>query len=650
MARIEVTAANFPGKALQGSGADTLVLVGGGTFDFAYVTLNGFSEIVVEAEAARYTTVKIAGDQLDGITSLSSAYEYTNVYLSGSTIDLRGKTFSKISGIHIDQDNATVTIDNLALGLRLNAFERQGETIVLDGPIATPTARDELHRHGFDTIVQGTTVWTDLSPTLSNLNGARLYVKESESVRLDPEGDAFVSDDKNSIAFLDISLSNKGYYFTMNHFEIGSDFLIASDYFSQSLYYKGSAIASIRSIGHQGTTARISFNASSTPEIVSEFLQNLAYTPGNFIHYRNVDVAITAFDQGGRRSGTALFNVTAEVNWAPTEPTLTGTSIVENAVGGTVVGTLKATDANNDPVSYQLLDDAGGRFIVQGDKIVASGNVPLDHEVATEHFITVVASDGKVSGQSETFKIAILNVRDEPNVAPSQPSLTGASIAENASSGAVVGILKATDANGDLVTYKLTSDAEGRFSVVGNQVVVSGTTPLDFEKASTHTISIVASDGDMNSLPATFAISVTDVMEKLPGTKGKDILAGTVGQDLMNGYLGNDTLTGGGGKDVFAFTTKLGKSNIDRLTDFLPKQDKIHLDNAIFKKLPKVGALKKEVFYQGSAAHDKDDKIIYNQKTGALYYDLDGTGASKAVHFATLSNKANLKYSDFLVI
>jgi Ca2+-binding RTX toxin-like protein len=270
---------------------------------------------------------------------------------------------------------------------------------------------------------------------------------------------------------------------------------------------------------------------------------------------------------------------------------------------------------------------------------------PRDFVFSENVIVTITASD-KGGRKAQT----VLHVNAEPNWTPTKPTLTGASVAENASAGKVVGTFKATDANGDRVSYKLTDDAGGRFSIVDDKLVVSGKALIDFEKAANHKITVVATDGEKNGLPETFTISVTDVLEAVPGSKGKDKLTGTAGQDLLNGYLGNDTLTGGGGKDVFAFTAKLGKNNVDKLTDFLPKQDKIHLENAIFKKLPKVGTLKKEAFYQGSAAHDKDDRIIYNKKTGALYYDQDGNGGSKAVQFATLSNKADLKYTDLFII
>jgi Ca2+-binding RTX toxin-like protein len=47
---------------------------------------------------------------------------------------------------------------------------------------------------------------------------------------------------------------------------------------------------------------------------------------------------------------------------------------------------------------------------------------------------------------------------------------------------------------------------------------------------------------------------------------------------------------------------------------------------------------------------DSGDRIIYNDKTGVLSYDADGTGSTAAVKFAVIENFAKLTAADFLVI
>ncbi|MGO4707428.1 hypothetical protein AB4072_16820 [Microvirga sp. 2MCAF38] len=78
--------------------------------------------------------------------------------------------------------------------------------------------------------------------------------------------------------------------------------------------------------------------------------------------------------------------------------------------------------------------------------------------------------------------------------------------------------------------------------------------------------------------------------------------------------------------------------------------DTVHLAKSIFKTLTKTGVLKKEWLSIGSSAHDGDDRIIYNKKTGALYYDSDGTGGSAQVQIATLSKNLKLTFKDFFVV
>jgi len=52
----------------------------------------------------------------------------------------------------------------------------------------------------------------------------------------------------------------------------------------------------------------------------------------------------------------------------------------------------------------------------------------------------------------------------------------------------------------------------------------------------------------------------------------------------------------------------------------------------------------------GSAAADADDRIVYNQATGQIFFDADGNGAGAQVLFATVNAGTVLSASDFVVI
>ena len=139
--------------------------------------------------------------------------------------------------------------------------------------------------------------------------------------------------------------------------------------------------------------------------------------------------------------------------------------------------------------------------------------------------------------------------------------------------------------------------------------------------------------------------------DALSGGAGKDVLYGGDGVDFIRGGLGRDTLTGGAGRDTFNFNF-VGTANADLIVDFLPGADRIALTSAAFAGLH--GSMDAQEFRRGTAAADGDDRIIYDQATGRLFYDSDGTlnGAlsAPAVVFAIVGNHAALSFQDFFVL
>ena len=69
--------------------------------------------------------------------------------------------------------------------------------------------------------------------------------------------------------------------------------------------------------------------------------------------------------------------------------------------------------------------------------------------------------------------------------------------------------------------------------------------------------------------------------------------------------------------------------------------DSFQLENAIFTKLGAAGALNGNFFHLGAAAADANDFIVYNQATGALFYDINGSGAGGAIQIATLNTQSS---------
>ncbi|KTQ94982.1 hypothetical protein NS226_13710 [Aureimonas ureilytica] len=140
---------------------------------------------------------------------------------------------------------------------------------------------------------------------------------------------------------------------------------------------------------------------------------------------------------------------------------------------------------------------------------------------------------------------------------------------------------------------------------------------------------------------------------KLYGGLGRDVLVGGKGDDWLSGDAGSDRLTGGAGRDTFVFSTAPRAGEYDVITDFNVVDDRIALSLAAFGKAGAApGALDPSAFYAdtGNTAHAASDRIIYNSKTGDLFYDADGTGPDAAIRFAQTQPGLALTADDFFLI
>lgn len=137
--------------------------------------------------------------------------------------------------------------------------------------------------------------------------------------------------------------------------------------------------------------------------------------------------------------------------------------------------------------------------------------------------------------------------------------------------------------------------------------------------------------------------------DHLYGDAGKDTIKGDAGNDTIYGGLGKDKLTGGAGRDVFAFDKALGGNNVDTITDFNPSADAIWLSHKVFHGVSK-GVLPEAAFAYGHFATSLETRVIYDQNTGELFFDADGTGSGGQIKFAQLHAGLPITSFDFFVI
>jgi VCBS repeat-containing protein len=225
-------------------------------------------------------------------------------------------------------------------------------------------------------------------------------------------------------------------------------------------------------------------------------------------------------------------------NEAPFNLVVDGTSVAENAPAGTFVGTASADDPDPEDVpTYSLVDDAGGRFVIDPTSGDISTTQAFDHEANASFDLVVRATDPGGLSVDRTVTIAVTDV----NEAPTDLVVNGTSVNENAPAGTMVGTVSASDPDSDILGYTLTDDAGGRFAVDSSGVLTT-TAPLDHEAAASYDIVVRATDPGGLFVQRTVTISVGDVNEA--PTALADSVA--VNEDattpnLWNLLLGNDS-------------------------------------------------------------------------------------------------------------
>jgi len=200
---------------------------------------------------------------------------------------------------------------------------------------------------------------------------------------------------------------------------------------------------------------------------------------------------------------------------------------------------------------------------------------------------------------------------------------------------------------------------------LGADTMIGGAGNDTYGVDSAGDVVVEAASGGTDIVRSSVSYALPDQVEKLTltgtaaiegtGNGLANTLTGNTGNNLLAGGLGNDTLTGGGGRDMFRFDTVLNATtNRDTISDFSVADDTLVLSAAVFADLD-AGALTAEAFWKSATAttaHDADDRIVYNTTTGAIYYDVDGTGTDAApIRFATLAGSPDgVTAADFMVV
>lgn len=310
----------------------------------------------------------------------------------------------------------------------------------------------------------------------------------------------------------------------------GTDLTILS---SQSINMNGGARFGGTSLIATGNNQSINFNGATQTTDSDDILTVISQrditfngstdTRGHFLSVNNFTLNgnSTIYGSIGAK-GNVIFNGNATViglgpttpsNTAPTDLALDTSSISENVVANSVVGQFTTTDPDaGDTFSYSLISGSGdtdnAAFSIVDDQLQI--NDAPDFETQDSYSIRVQSID---QGGLSVEKVFTVNVTDL-NEQPTQIALSQATVAEQQSTGTVIGQLTSLDPDsGDTHSYELVDDAQGRFQIVGDQLQVADGTLIDFETATEYNLTVRSTDAGGLSHTQDFTITVTDINE-----------------------------------------------------------------------------------------------------------------------------------------
>ncbi|MFK7953201.1 MAG: cadherin domain-containing protein [Ekhidna sp.] len=191
-------------------------------------------------------------------------------------------------------------------------------------------------------------------------------------------------------------------------------------------------------------------------------------------------------------------------------------AIDENSVNGTTVGTVAASDPESDELTYSITagnTNSAFAIDVSTGSITVNNSGELDFETTPTFSLTVDVSDGNLNANA-TMTINLNDVDETVNQAPQIVDQTF-TIDENSENGSVVGTIVASDPDNDELTYSITAgnmNSAFAIDVSTGSITVSNSGELDFETTPTFSLTVEASDGELNA-NATMTINLNDVDE-----------------------------------------------------------------------------------------------------------------------------------------
>lgn len=298
-------------------------------------------------------------------------------------------------------------------------------------------------------------------------------------------------------------------------------------------------------------------------------------------------VRVQADDGLGGTFAKAFTITITDVNEAPTDITFSNSFVSENAGANAVVGTLAAVDPDAGAThGFTFVagpgDDDNADFNLLGNILRLTASA--DFETQSSYSVRVQADDGLGGVFAKALVITITNV----NEAPTDISLSNASIPENAGPNAVVGAISALGDPDAGATHGFSlvggagDDDNASFNISGANLRL--TANANFEAKSSYSVRIRADDGLGGIFAKSFTITITNANEpptdislsnsSVPENAGTNAVVGllaALGDPDAGATHGFSLVAGAGSEDNGAFNVSGGELRLTASADFETK-------------------------------------------------------------------------------
>jgi Ca2+-binding RTX toxin-like protein len=597
----------------------------------------------------------IESEQLAGLRQIDGKGDGAigdKLFIDGTDIDLTAKTIAGFY-IHLRSNLAEITVDNFGLAQHVYGYASADDTLILNSGTLSNDERLLLHRHGIDTIVtlEEHHTTTHHAPQLISFGEGAVHAERGKLTFLDVGRNAGLTVDDGLLNSLTIHIT--GALDPLEKMGVdasGGVALVDSASSGVEVHVDGIYIGELYETEHK---LYFEFNGNETPALVQKLIRSLTYRNDSEGGAGTRALTFIVDDVSGRETilhfGIDLAaSVPPEPNLSPTDISLQGSSVLELAATGTRIGDLSATDAGGSSFTFQILKADGtrgttdGRFTIEGSQLKVANGLLLDHEQAKSHTIKIKVTDGGGLSYEKAFVVTVGDVNPEKaGGSAGSDSLVGGS------GGDILNGMEGADhlvGGGGNDTYFIDN--------AGDRVVETDAGGTADEVRTTISYTLAAYVERLTA-GGSAAINLTGnaLSNRIKGNAAGNRIDGGNGDDMLAGGAGNDRLTGGKGKDVFVFDTAPAKSgNKDKIIDWNAKHDTIQLESAVFKALKKTGGLSKSHFVKAAKALDGNDYVGYDERTGNLWYDYNGSKAGGQLVFAHIGKHKTIAANDFLVI